>query len=333
MDITVAICTYNRPSALAAAIDSCLSQLLLPQSLIIIDDGTLDDTTVAIHRDRCQTKNVGFLYRRKPADQRGLTRSRNLALAETSTAFIFYMDDDALLPPDAIDQLRRTFDADPSHLVAGVDLPIVEHARKNAGRRVIDALYGHIGLWAPTNNRWRQRILPKSLMTLPHLRSVPFLQGGAMAFRTADLRKIGGFDESLTGSAMGEDKDISLRIATLGLLVRNIACPVAHMSDPAARPDPEKSATESLSNYLYINRKVIAPTLADVLLWTYSTAGLFAISAAFACVGSTRFHLRQIKGMLRALLALPKRWRQAKEFCDQHTTASPRRDTVDSIGG
>jgi GT2 family glycosyltransferase len=318
MDLTVAICTYNRPAALAAAIDSCLAQLFLPKCLIVIDDGATDADALDRFRQRCQMKNVHFLYRAKPADQRGLTRSRNWALAETSTEFIFYMDDDALLPPDALDQLSRTFAVDPAHQIAGVDLPIVEHARKNAGRRVIDALYGQIGLWAPTTRRWRQRVLPKSLTAIPHLKPVPFLQGGAMAFRSADLRRIGGFDENLTGSAMGEDKDISFRMARLGLLVRNIACPVAHLSDPSARPDPEKSAAESLSNYLYINRKVIAPTLADVLLWLYTTAGLLAIAVLFACVGNTRFHLRQIKGMLRALLALPKRWQQASRFYDQH---------------
>ena len=70
MDITLVICTYNRPERLARALTSCLEQQRLPVQIVVVDDGNLPMDFVVTWHGRAAEKGVELEYYAKPAHRR-----------------------------------------------------------------------------------------------------------------------------------------------------------------------------------------------------------------------------------------------------------------------
>jgi len=119
-----------------------------------------------------------------------------------------------------------------------------------------------------------------------------------MAIRRQALQAIGGFDENLGESAIGEDKDISIRLDKIGVVGRISSLPVIHYSEPVGRVDGFQFGYETAFNYLYINSKAGELAIGEVLLIGYNLVILLATELIFACVGDRKFHLAQITGLL-----------------------------------
>lgn len=89
--ITVIITTFNHAQFLPAAIDSVLSQDYPQIELIIVDDGSTDDTAnIVTQYDACR-----YIYQ----NNSGLASARNHGLDAANGQYILFLDaDDALLP-------------------------------------------------------------------------------------------------------------------------------------------------------------------------------------------------------------------------------------------
>jgi glycosyltransferase involved in cell wall biosynthesis len=91
--LTVVICTYNRAERLPAAVRSVLEQTFTDFELVVVDDGSTDDTrsvVVAMADPR-----IRYLYRTNG----GLSAARNSGVdAARGEAVVFLDDDDAALP-------------------------------------------------------------------------------------------------------------------------------------------------------------------------------------------------------------------------------------------
>jgi glycosyltransferase involved in cell wall biosynthesis len=86
--VSVIIPTHNRAALLAEAIDSVLQQTFSDFELIIVDDGSTDDTpqVVAAYDD------PRIVYIRQDGQERGAARNRGVAAAHGE--FITFLDDD-----------------------------------------------------------------------------------------------------------------------------------------------------------------------------------------------------------------------------------------------
>lgn len=312
MDITIVICTYNRPERLAGALESCLTQHCLPRQIVIVDDGALSMDFVVTWSGRASQKGVELEYYPKPQDRRGLTISRNIGVRLAKGQILQFLDDDAELPPEALERVNAVFEADTHRQLAGVDLPIVERAREHRGRRIIDGCYQLAGLWTGGRRFSRHQRLSGNLASFTDLKVIRFMQGGSMAIRRECLQEIGGFDENLAGSAMGEDKDISIRLAKIGILGRIGQINVVHHSEPAGRVDAKRLGSETSYNYLYINRKQGPWGLGEWLLIGFNLIVLLMTEMLFALAGDRRRHLDQIKGMVLGI------WKYAETLCRSH---------------
>lgn len=110
--VAVIIPTYNRPHLLVQALESVLIQSRPPDEILVVDDGSTDETVDALaayeHRIR---------YLRKPNG--GVPSALNYGLAAANADYIGFLDDDDLLMPNAIERhcefLRAHSDIDFSY--------------------------------------------------------------------------------------------------------------------------------------------------------------------------------------------------------------------------
>lgn len=104
--VSTIIPVYNRPSLVREAIESVLAQTYRPIEIIVVDDGSTDDTAESVRAIMAQHDEVHLLRQENagpgPARQKGLDAA--------SGEFIQFLDSDDLLRPEKferqVDQLR-----------------------------------------------------------------------------------------------------------------------------------------------------------------------------------------------------------------------------------
>ncbi len=298
MKIAVVICTCNRENSLKRAILSCLSQSVLPDEIIVIDDGGLDEEFISGMQAQTETLVPRFIYHQKDHAQKGLTRSRNIAIDLTECEILQFLDDDAELAANCIELVRRVYSADAQCELAGLDFPIIEKERDKRGRRIIDLCYRLAGLWRAGLRFQRYRGIPDSLRSFTFLAPNRYLQGGSMAIRKSYLDQIAGFDTELGTSAIGEDKDISIRLSSRGFLARITSASVIHYSEQSGRDNPYKIGYETAFNYLRINKKLGPFGVGEWLIIPYNILMLLATEMIFAIMGNSRMHKTRMRGIL-----------------------------------
>jgi glycosyltransferase involved in cell wall biosynthesis len=119
--ISVVIPVFNGAAYIGQAIESVLGQTLPPREVIVVDDGSTDETADAVRKYQPRV-----VYRRQP--NQGPGAARNLGIRESKGELLAFLDsDDLWLPPklrlqkDALDQdplldlvfchLRQFYDA------------------------------------------------------------------------------------------------------------------------------------------------------------------------------------------------------------------------------
>jgi len=88
--ITIAICTRNRAALLEKTMNSVLAQADGNVEILIVDNGSADDTVKIAVEFAAADARVKFF--REP--QAGLSRARNLALRQATGEWVIFLDDD-----------------------------------------------------------------------------------------------------------------------------------------------------------------------------------------------------------------------------------------------
>ena len=140
--ISVALCTYNGEKFLAQQLESILAQSLLPQEIVVSDDGSTDRTLDIVRRVLApevlaQTGiSLKVLQRKTPL---GVTRNFEAALTGCSGEFISLCDQDDVWRPDRIARLRAGFSSDDVLLVHS-DARMVDSAGRPLGHSLFSSL-------------------------------------------------------------------------------------------------------------------------------------------------------------------------------------------------
>lgn len=92
LDLTVCICTRNRPDDLESALESVVAARPSVAAIVVADDSTDDRTSHLISERYPQ---VGYIE----GPRRGLGANRNAALSRVQTSHAAFIDDDARLNP------------------------------------------------------------------------------------------------------------------------------------------------------------------------------------------------------------------------------------------
>lgn len=101
MSVSVVIPTYNRASVVGEAIESALRQTRPPEEVIVVDDGSTDDTARAL-------RSFGERIRVIRQDNAGVSAARNAGVRAASSEWIALLDsDDEWLPEKLEAQVKQ----------------------------------------------------------------------------------------------------------------------------------------------------------------------------------------------------------------------------------
>lgn len=192
--LAVAVATCGRPEALRTCLTAIAAQSRLPGQLIVVDQQPLPETAKVIEQS-----GLRAVYLQQ--ERRGLSASRNLALAKADADVLAVTDDDCFPDEHWVEALVAGFlsDAAPD-AVTGPILPPPGD---------------------PLPNMWALSMRPSRETRLYSSRVIPWqvASGANFAARVDLLRKAGGWDERLgvgTRGRAGEDVDIVDRLLAAG---------------------------------------------------------------------------------------------------------------------
>ena len=102
--VAVIVPVFNRPTLAIATLQSVLAQSLPPQLLVVIDDGSTDDTPLALrHWISLQHGPVAIEFHVQPHG--GVSRARNLGLSRLGDAtLVAFLDSDDCWPNDFLER-------------------------------------------------------------------------------------------------------------------------------------------------------------------------------------------------------------------------------------
>jgi len=188
LKVSVVIPTYNRASFLKEAVDSVLAQTYVIDELIIIDDGSTDNTeeTIKDYTD----KRIKYFKHEKNKGNIGGSIARNTGIKLATGEFIAFLDDDDLWQPQKIEKQLALFDKAPARVAAVYTGYYVINDQKNI-----------VGLINPKDSysSFNKLITRNWIGTT-----------STVMVRATVLAKIGLFDETLPAC---QDWDLWIRIA------------------------------------------------------------------------------------------------------------------------
>ena len=202
--VSVVIPTYNRAPFLPQALESVFAQTCQDFELIVVDDGSDDDTpqVVAGRDDRLRYLRL---------EHRGVSAARNAGLAAASAPYLAFLDSDDLWAPEM--------------LATGIDYM---ETHPECGLVCSDFAVGETRGGSPPV-RWESFLGVGRAQGLvqtagfPELLSGNFVSLCTAVIRTSAAREVGGFDEALP---VMEDWDFALRLAArrpIGFINRILA--------------------------------------------------------------------------------------------------------------
>jgi glycosyltransferase involved in cell wall biosynthesis len=194
--VSIIIPTYNRAHLVAEAVESVLNQTYRDFELIVVDDGSTDNTEEIVRSfldDR-----VKYVKQ----SNKGVSAARNMGIATAKGDFIAFLDHDDLFLPEKLSVQLARMRYDPK-----VGL-------------VYSLYFGTMGTEAPR----RLAGACHSPVELHHLLLGSLIHLSTALVRRSYLQQVGGFDEQLRYG--GEDRDICLRLVLAGCEMVCVANPL-----------------------------------------------------------------------------------------------------------
>ena len=207
--VTVVIPTYDRPERLLPCVESVLRQSYPHLEVVVVDNAPHRPPTAVAERF-ADDPRVRFLTQPVP----GTSAARNRGLEAARGEMVAFLDDDVVADRGWLEAVVRSFLADTQvRVVTGLILPA---ELETAAQLWMEQYGGFNKGYAERKYDLAEHQDPSPLY--------PFLPGrfgsGAnMAFRTDDLRAVGGFDLALgpaTPTFGGEDIDVLLTLVRSG---------------------------------------------------------------------------------------------------------------------
>lgn len=119
--VSVIVPTYNRASLIARAVDSILAQTFKDFEVIIIDDGSKDNTKEVL---KPYEGKIKYIYQ----NNGGISKARNRGIQESSGTYIAFLDSDDYWAPEKLAVQAKVLDENRNVGIVYARMPIVnEH--------------------------------------------------------------------------------------------------------------------------------------------------------------------------------------------------------------
>jgi cellulose synthase/poly-beta-1,6-N-acetylglucosamine synthase-like glycosyltransferase len=302
--VSVIIPTMNRPKDLERCIRSIASQTLLPDEIVVVDDGDLEP---AVFAELLAGLPACFIYEKK--DRKGAARSRNVGVRRSSGDVLIFLDDDTELDPDYVRGYLEIFETDPREEIGGLS---------GAPTRFLNGVelpaatpVGFIGrlerLFLLSSSRGG-RVLPsgfRSPMIAPDaLTPVDLLQGGNMALRRRVFDEF-SFDEELDrlgGYSLGEDVIFSYPIGKKYKLFSTSRARLKHFATPGNRPDKSGlNRMKVIHQYRFVKTTMNGGAL-NLAAFAWAMVGLVVINTLVVLRRPDRTRWSNLQGVLSGIV-------------------------------
>ena len=181
MNVSVIIPTFNRLSLISRAIDSVLSQTIKPFEIIVVDDGSSDNTSIFIKNNYKSVK----LIKQKNL---GVSKARNVGIKNSSGDWIALLDSDDEWKKNKLEvQIKSLSEYDYYSVCHTNEIWIRNGVRVNQKKR---------------HQKYGGNIFDKCL-------DICRISPSSIIFKKNIINEVGWFDEGLS---ICEDYDLWLRI-------------------------------------------------------------------------------------------------------------------------
>ncbi len=184
MNISVIIPTWNRASRLASALQSVFAQRLPPAEVIVVDDGSTDDTHRLVHS---QFPQIHYIYQQ----HNGVSSARNTGIKAATGDWIALLDSDDRWLPEKLELQSESIRARPEYKICHCDEIWIRNGKR------VNPMKKH----AKRGGNIFRHCLPLCVIS-----------PSAVMIQRDLLTEIGLFDERLPAC---EDYDLWLRISAL----------------------------------------------------------------------------------------------------------------------
>ena len=142
MNFSIIIPTYKREKDLKSCFFSIERQTLLPNEVLIIDDGGLDGGFVDDLRNKAGKLNIEFYCYKKNHDKepRGTSVSRNIGVNLVKNEIFFILDDDLILDNDFFENIMKVWEESDEKLI-GVGGIIKNNREKSKLEKIYNKIF------------------------------------------------------------------------------------------------------------------------------------------------------------------------------------------------
>ncbi|MEP7310944.1 MAG: glycosyltransferase family 2 protein [Pseudomonadota bacterium] len=135
--VTAIVPSYNRADVVCRAIDSALNQTYAEIEVIVVDDGSTDETPELVRRKYADRPNVRYLR----VENGGVSRARNIGIAAATGAYIAFLDSDDIWLPWKIELQVRCLELLPEAGMIWTDMDAIDDGEMMVQDRYLRKMY------------------------------------------------------------------------------------------------------------------------------------------------------------------------------------------------
>lgn len=195
VQVSVIVPAFNAAATVVRAIDSVRQQRGVAFEIIVIDDGSTDDTAAVVRSNIRPGEQIRLL---QMARNSGVSAARNTGIREARGDYLAFLDADDIWLPEKLSRQLAPMLRNPA-------ISLVSCNSKLISAQGVPIKEGHVNR-PPVQGRdaWKTLLMYN------------FIPTPTVLTRTALVRQVGGFDEALK---VGEDLDLWIKLGIRGEIV------------------------------------------------------------------------------------------------------------------
>ena len=216
MRVSLIFTTYNWPESLILALRSIEKQTIVPEEVIIADDGSTAETKEIIDKFQ-KDSDLNIIHSWQEDKGFRVAQSRNKAIVKSSGDYIILVDGDMILHRKFIqDHIKN---AQANYFVQGSRVLLTE----DKSEKILDSKRTSFSFFS-TGLKNRKNAIRSNLLSKIFSSKKNYLKGVRscnMAFFKDDCMKVNGFNEDFIGWGR-EDSEFAVRLLNSGINRKNV---------------------------------------------------------------------------------------------------------------